>query len=147
MATFKRFEEMHAWQSARDLVKLVYEVTKQPGFTRDFALRDQIRRAVISVMSNIAEGFGSGSDAEFVRFLGYARRSASEAQSQLYAALDQGYISSEEFDELYAKANITERQINALIGYLARSKKERIIKEENAPYSLELPNDLDLSDH
>lgn len=147
MATFKRFEEMHAWQSARDLVKLVYEVTKQPGFTRDFALRDQIRRAVISVMSNIAEGFGSGSDAEFVRFLGYARRSASETQSQLYAALDQGYISSEEFDELYAKANITERQINALIGYLARSKKERIIKEENAPYSLELPNDLDLSDH
>jgi four helix bundle protein len=146
MATFKRFEEMHAWQSARDLVKLIYDATKQPDFNRDFALRDQIRRAAISVMSNIAEGFGSGSDAEFVRFLGYARRSTSEAQSQLYAALDQEYISSETFDEIYAKANTTERQINALIGYLARSKQERTIKEETAPYALDLPDDLDLSD-
>jgi four helix bundle protein len=146
MATFKRFEEMHAWQSARELVRLVYTATKQPDFSRDFALRDQIRRAAISVMSNIAEGFGAGSDAEFVRFLGYARRSASETQSQLYAALDQGYISSEKFDEIYTKANITERQINALIGYLARSKKERMVKEESASYSLELPDNLDLSD-
>lgn len=82
MATFKRFEEMHAWQSARELVKLIYEATKQNAFSRDFALRYQIRRAAISVMSKIAEGFGSGSDAEFVRFLGYARRSVSEAQSK-----------------------------------------------------------------
>ena len=141
MATFKRFEEMHAWQSARDLVKLVYAVTKQPDFNRDFALRDQIRRAVISVMSNSAEGFGTGSDADFVRFLGYARRSASEVQSQLYAALDQQYISSEQFDEIYAKANITERQINALIGYLARSR-DKTMKEDSAPYVLNLPNNL-----
>ena len=137
---------MHAWQSARELVKLVYEVTKQPDFNRDFALRDQIRRAAISVMSNIAEGFGTGTDADFVRFLGYARRSASETQSQLYAALDQGYVSSEKFKELYSLANTTERQINALIGYLARSKKERTIKDEAASYTLELPNDLDSSD-
>ena len=142
MATFKRFEEMHAWQSARDLVKLVYDATKQPGFNRDFALRDQIRRAAISVMSNIAEGFGTGTDADFVRFLGYARRSASETQSQLYAALDQDYISSEMFDEIYSKANITERQINALIGYLARSKRPKVVKEEAAPYTLELPDDF-----
>ena len=141
MATFKRFEEMHAWQSARDLVKLVYAVTKQPDFNRDFALRDQIRRAVISVMSNSAEGFGTGSDADFVRFLGYARRSASEVQPQLYAALDQQYISSEQFDEIYAKANITERQINALIGYLARSR-DKTMKEDSAPYVLNLPNNL-----
>lgn len=72
MATFKGFEEMQ-WQSACDLVKLVYEATKQPDFNRDFALRDQIRRAAISVMSNIAEGFGTGTDADFIRFLGYAR--------------------------------------------------------------------------
>src|SRR3990172_5143581 len=95
---------MHAWSSARELVQMVYEVTRQSRFNRDFALRDQIRRAVISVMSNIAEGFGTGSDADFVRFLGYARRSASETQSQLYSALDQYYISSEKFDETYAKA-------------------------------------------
>jgi len=101
-------------------VKLVYDAIKKSDFKRDFALRDQTRRAAISVMSNIAEGFGTGTDADFVRFLGYARRSVSEAQSQLYAALDQQYISSERFDEIYTKANITERQINALIGYLAR---------------------------
>ena len=147
MTTFKRFEEMHAWRSARDLVKLIYDATKQPDFNRDFALRDQIRRAAISVMSNIAEGFGTGSDAEFVRFLGYARRSASEAQSQLYAALDQDYISSEKFDEIYSKANMTERQINALIGYLARSKQGQTIREETTPYSLDIPDGVDLSDY
>jgi len=97
-------------------------------------------------MSNIAEGFGTGTDADFVRFLGYARRSASETQSQLYAALDQAYISLEIFDEIYAKTNITERQINVLIGYLARFKKERVVKEENAPYPLDIPDDVDLSD-
>ena len=137
---------MHAWQSARNLVKLIYEITKQPDFNRDFALRDQIRRAAISVMSNIAEGFGTGTDAEFVRFLGYARRSTSEAQSQLYAAFDQNYISSETFEEIYTKANVTERQINALIGYLARSKHGRTIKEETTSYSLDIPDDIELSD-
>jgi four helix bundle protein len=142
VATFKRFEEMHAWQSARELVKLIYDATKQPDFNRDFALRDQIRRAAISVMSNIAEGFGAGSDAEFVRFLGYARRSTSEAQSQLYAALDQEYISLETFDEIYAKANTTERQINALIGYLARSKNQKSVREETGQYTLDLPDDF-----
>jgi len=146
LATFKRFEEMHAWQSAREFVKLVYDITKHLEFSRDFGLRDQIRRAAISVMSNIAEGFGTGSDADFVRFLGYARRSVSEVQSQLYAALDQQYVSSEQFNEVFAKAIVTERQINALIGYLARSKRDRTIKEETAPYSLELPDDFDLLD-
>jgi four helix bundle protein len=142
MATFKRFEEMHAWQSARELVGLVYEMTKQPDFNRDFALRDQIRRAAISVMSNVAEGFGTGTDADFVRFLGYAGRSVSETQSQLYAALDQDYISSEKFNEIYSKANTTERQINALIGYLTRSKNQKSVREEITHYTLELPTVL-----
>ena len=137
---------MHAWQSARDLVNLVYVATKQTEFNRDFALRDQIRRAAIYVMSNIAEGFGTGTDPDFLRFLGYARRSASETQSQLYAALDQNYISSEAFDEIYAKANITERQINALIGYLARSKRSNTVREDNAPYVINIPDNIDLSD-
>ncbi len=145
MATFKRFEEMHAWGSARALVNLVYEVSKRPEFSADFALRDQIRRAAISVMSNIAEGFGAGSDAEFIRFLGYARRSVPETQSQLYTALDQGYLFSNQFDDIYTKANITERQINALIGYLARSKSRKAVREENAPYVIDIPDDIDLS--
>lgn len=106
-------------------------------------MRDQIRRAVISVMSNIAEGFGIGTDADFVRFLSYARGSVSETQSQLYAALDQNYISPQTFNEAYSRANMTERQINALIGYLTRSKGQKSISEENALYTLDLPDDLD----
>jgi four helix bundle protein len=97
MPTIKRFEDLHAWQSARELVRMVYEDTGQKEFSRDFGLKDQIRRAAVSVMSNIAEGFGSGSDAEFVRFLGIARRSDSEVQSQSYVALDLKYISQEHF--------------------------------------------------
>jgi four helix bundle protein len=118
-------------------------MTKQPDFNRDFALRDQIRRAAISVMSNVAEGFGTGTDADFVRFLGYARRSVSETQLQLYAALDQDYISSEKFNEIYSKANTTERQINALIGYLTRSKNQKSVREEITHYTLELPDSLE----
>ena len=106
---------MHAWRSAREPVKCIYEITRERDFYRDFGLRDQIRRAAVSVMSNIAEGFGTGTDAEFIRFLSYARRSNSEVQSQLYAALDLGHISSAVFDEIYTKTNMTERQTNALI--------------------------------
>jgi four helix bundle protein len=122
MTTVRRFEDLHTWQSARELVKMVYEITNLPAFSRDFGLRDQIRRAAVSVMSNIAEGFSAGSDAEFVKFLGYARRSNSEAQSQCYAALDQKYITEERFQEIYTKANMIERQINTLISYLQSSK-------------------------
>ncbi len=122
---------------------MIYSLTNLPNFSHDFALRDQICRAVISVMSNIAEGFGTGSDAEFVRFLGYARRSVSEAQSQLYAALDQNYISNDQFEKAYAKANETERQINALIRYLSDSKKAHYsTKEESGEYSVDLPDDF-----
>jgi four helix bundle protein len=134
---------MHAWQSARELVRMIYDLTDLSDFNRDFALRDQIRRAGISVMSNIAEGFGTGSDAEFVHFLSYARRSVSETQSQLYAALDQNYISKKQFETAYAKANETERQINALIGYLSRSKDSHYsTKEEGGEYFLDISDDL-----
>ncbi len=114
MPTFKRFEDMHVWQSARELVKLIYSATNLPDFKRDFGLRDQIRRAAVSVMSNIAEGFGAGSDAELIRFLSFSWRSISEVQSQLYAALDQSYISGDEFQKIYSAANEIERQVNTL---------------------------------
>lgn len=93
-------------------------------------------------MSNIAEGFNSGSDAEFIRFLGYSRRSVSEVQSQAYIALDQGYIDQAFFDQLYKKANMIERQVNALIAYLAKSKKSahRSTQEQHAEYTI--PDDL-----
>lgn len=101
MATIRRFEDIGAWQKARELTKQIYAVTKRNPFAQDYALRDQIRRASISVMSNIAEGFGRNSDREFANFLNIAIGSAVEVQSQLYPALDQGYIDQLEFTRLY----------------------------------------------
>lgn len=92
MATIQRFEDLQSWQKARQLANAVYDLTDQPGFAKDFKLRDQIRDAAGSVMHNIAEGFDSGTDPEFIRFLKIARRSASEVQSELYLALDRKYI-------------------------------------------------------
>jgi four helix bundle protein len=96
MTTIKNFEELKARQKARELAGYVYKLTRQDKFSRDFGLRDQIQRASSSVMHNVAEGLESGSDPEYVRFLKMARRSAGEVQSQLYLALDVGYITDEE---------------------------------------------------
>lgn len=146
MPTIKRFEDLHCWKSARELVNLVYEVTNKSPFNRDYGLRDQIRRAVVSVMSNIAEGFSAGSDAEFIRFLSFSRRSVSEVQSQSYIALDQNYITQDTFDQIYAKANETERQVNALISYLNKSKTQYSAREEQSTYTINLPDPQDLLD-
>ena len=145
MPTIKRFEDLHAWQSARELVRMVYEDSGQADFGRDFGLKDQIRRAAVSVMSNIAEGFNSGSDAEFIRFLSFSRLSNSEVQSQAYIALDLHYITQERFQILYEKANLIERQVNSLIAYLAKSRHASI-KEPSAQYSIAPPDLSDPSD-
>ena len=94
---YTRFEELPCWQGARKLSKMVFELIRQKELSKDFSLRDQIWRAAGSVMDNIAEGFDDGSTNEFVRFLGYAQRSTSEIQSQLYRALDCEYISRDQF--------------------------------------------------
>lgn len=96
----RRFEDLEVWQIARDLSVEIYRITQGGGFYRDFGLRDQIRRAAVSVMSNIAEGFDRYSRAEFKQFLSIARGSASEVRSQLHLALALGYISQEQFDHL-----------------------------------------------
>ena len=145
MTTITRFEDLHVWQSARELVQMVYEDTGQPEFSRDCGLKDQIQRAAVSVMSNIAEGFNAGSDAEFVRLLGFSRRSNPEVQSQAYIALDLHYISQDHFDSLYPKSNLLERQINSLIAYLAKSR-HAAIKEPPTPYTFDQPDPSDLSD-
>jgi four helix bundle protein len=145
MPTVKHFEELHVWQSARELVRMIYDDSGQKEFGRDFELKDQVRRAAVSVMSNIAEGFNAGSDAEFVRFLGFTRRSNSEMQSQAYVALDLNYISKERFQSLYQKANLVERQINSLISYLAKSR-QTAVKESPSQYTLNEPDLSDLSD-
>ena len=118
MSKVERFEDLHAWQGAREIVSIVYRMTSEDGFSRDFALRDQIRRAAISIPSNIAEGFSRRSNREFVQFLFIAKGSAGEVQSQLYVALDQGYISQETFTEAYAKLEMIAKQLSRFITYL-----------------------------
>jgi four helix bundle protein len=114
----ERFEDIKAWQRARELTREVYAVSAKGNFARDFGLRDQIRKAAGSVMHNIAEGFDAGSDSEFVRFLKYARRSATEVQSQLYVAANQSYISQKQFDRIYDLAGQCKKLINGFIKYL-----------------------------
>ena len=121
MTTIKNFEELKAWQKARELAGYVYEMTRYDKFSRDYGLRDQIQRAASSVMHNIAEGFESGSDPEFVRFLKMARRSAGEVQSQLYLAFDVGYVTEEEREKAYVLATEVKRLINGMMTYLRRS--------------------------
>ena len=104
MATFKKFEEIVAWQKARELTKQIYEETKTGSFAKDFSLRDQIRRSSVSAMANIAEGFGRNSDREFANFLNIAIASATEVQSHLYVAIDQAYLNQTRFDSLYELA-------------------------------------------
>jgi len=115
----KRFEDIRAWQEARVLAKMVYEVSSTGAFARDFRLRDQIQGAAISVMANIAEGFDTTSDPDFIRFLGYARREATEVQSLLYVALDQEYLAQQRFDAIYEKATEVKRLIGGFIRYLS----------------------------
>src|ERR671929_85029 len=100
MATFKTFEDIAAWQRARELTKEIYKLTSKNEFSRDFGLKDQIRRASVSIMSNIAEGFERSGTGEFAHFLATAKGSAGEVRSQLYVALDQEYIARSAFDRL-----------------------------------------------
>jgi len=119
-----KFEDIQAWKEARELTKEIYALTKKPTFSRDYGLVDQIRRAAISIMANIAEGFDSNSDAQFISFLSYSQRSASELQSHLYVALDQSYILENKFNELYNRIEKIKRLIGGFIKYL-KTKKDQ----------------------
>jgi four helix bundle protein len=109
-----RFEELIAWQKSRVLVKAIYKMTNGEQFRKDFGLRDQIQRAAVSIMSNIAEGFERSGRAEFHQFLVIAKGSCAEVRSQLYIALDIGYISQAEFDNVHEMAIETGRIIGGL---------------------------------
>ncbi|MBI1369526.1 MAG: four helix bundle protein [Planctomycetes bacterium] len=121
MATFSRFEDIEAWQKTRGLVSSIYAATRQDVFSRDFGLRDQIRRAAVSVLSNIAEGFERDGNKEFIQFLAIAKGSLGEIKSQLCVAMDQQYIQKAEFDHLYKTAGEISRMIAGLITYLRRT--------------------------
>ena len=118
----ERFEDCPIWQKARELVKGIYVTTSETqSFKQDFGLKDQIRRAAVSVMSNIAEGYARRSDKAFSNFLHIAHGSASEVQSQLYIALDLNYLTKEKFDRLYVLCDEINRQTHGLIKYLNKS--------------------------
>jgi len=121
MTGVSRFEDLQAWQEARKLTQQIYRLTRSGAFARDFGLKDQIQRAAVSAMTNVAEGFDCDSHLEFARFLGIARRSSVEVQSLLYVALDAGYITEETFKSHYAQAAKTK----ALIGGLKQSLTRR----------------------
>ncbi len=124
MARIERFEDIEAWQKARELTRRVYEMTREGAFAGDFGLRDQIRRAAVSIMSNIAEGFERGSNKEFIQYLFIAKGSAGEVRAQLYVAKDQGFLNDEQFLNLYNMAQQISRQISAFIKYLQNSESK-----------------------
>lgn len=118
MAKIERFEEIKAWQLAKDLVTTVYRSSENGRFAQDYSLRDQIRRAAVSVMSNIAEGFERGTDKDFQRFLYMAKGSAGEVRSHLFVANELGYLTVEEFSVLRGKAEDVSKSLSGFITYL-----------------------------
>ena len=118
MARIECFEDIQAWQKARELVRAVYSLSDIEKFKRDYGLRDQIRRAAVSVMANIAEGFARRTSKEFINFLGFAHGSIAETQSHLYAALDQSYIAKSDFDRIYIEAEEISKMLSGFGKYL-----------------------------
>jgi len=110
----QRFEDLIAWQKARELVVSVYALTREGDFSKDFGLRDQIQRASVSIMSNLAEGFERGSRPDFHRFVVIAKASCAEVRSQLYIAADIGYINEQQLTQLQAQANEVARILGGL---------------------------------
>ncbi len=137
MATITRFEEIEAWQTARELTRLVYDLTNQGAFARDYGLRDQMRRAAVSILSNIAEGFESRTQALFIDFLGRAKGSAGELRAQAYVAFDVGYLDKVQFEQLSSLVVKCSRQLSRFISYLESSNIARRVRDEQVEYSIE----------
>ena len=122
MSKIKRFEDIDCWKKARELTKSVYSISLGVRFSKDFAIRDQLRRSSISILSNIAEGFERDGNKEFVQFLSIAKGSCGEARAQLYVALDQEYISDVQFRSISEMAVEISRMLSGLIKYLKQSE-------------------------
>lgn len=123
MAAYQTFEELPIWQEARELVSLIYRLTKQDDFSKDFGLKDQIQRAGVSIMTNIAEGFERRSTKEFQQFLNYSKGSSGEVRSLSYVALDQGYITEEQFRTNYEHTMVLSKSITGFDRYLNQSNR------------------------
>ena len=123
MATFTRVEDIEAWQEARKLATQIYKLTSVGDWARDFGLRDQIRRAAVSIACNIAEGYARSSNLEFARFLAISRASATEVKTQMYIALDLGYTDQQAFDVVYNDLDRICMKIMGLMKYLKSVQK------------------------
>lgn len=134
MATAKSFEDLEIWQMSRKLVNEVYEITYKQDFAKDYGLKDQIRRASVSVMNNISEGFESRTVKNFINYLGLSKASCGETRSILYVALDLDYITKDEFDKLYHSAKNISGKIQNLIQYLASYKSNNRIQDVIVDY-------------
>jgi four helix bundle protein len=139
MATIERFEDIEAWKVARALTQQIYQLSERGGFARDYGLRDQMRRAAVSVMSNIAEGFESRSQAMFADYLSRAKGSAGELRAQLYVALDASYLSQEEFSRLKSETEHCSRLISRFISYLDTQPNTRRTRESITEYEISSP--------
>ncbi len=117
----KSFEESEVWKASREMVKLVYKLTNGTQFRKDYGLSDQVRRSSVSVLSNIAEGFERGSNAELLHFLYVTKGSAGELRAQMYVALDQGYISEGDCEQVHKRCVNVSSQVAGLIKYLKRT--------------------------
>lgn len=121
MSEIKRFEDLDTWQRARELTRLIYEISSSSNFAKDFGLRDQIRRSAVSILSNISEGFERGGNKEFLMFLSYAKGSCGELRSHMYVALDQEYINDEVFVSITDKTIELSKMIAGFMKYLQNS--------------------------
>ena len=138
MTTIKRFEEIEAWKTARELARLVYALSNQGEFGRDFGLRDQMRRASVSILSNIAEGFESRTQALFIEFLGRAKASAGELRAQMYVALDAGYLNQSQFEGVFDLVEKCSRQIARFIAYLKSQPNRLRISDGMVEYHVDI---------
>ena len=126
----EKFEDIEAWQLARELTRMVYALTKKLEFAKDRELKGQIRDAAGSTMHNVAEGFDSETNIEFIRFLRYAKRSCSEVQSELYVAVDEKYVTPAEFTTVYEQARKTRAAVRGFINYLRKYEARKTSRPE-----------------
>lgn len=136
MPTITRFEEIDAWITARELTRMIYALTDQGNFAKDFGLKTQIQRASVSVMSNIAEGFESRTQAKFLDYLGHAKASAGEVRCQSYIAMDLSYLNQEQFKQVFDLADKASRQIYRFMSYLETHPQSRRALEEGSEYEV-----------
>ncbi|MEX0966402.1 MAG: four helix bundle protein [Bacteroidia bacterium] len=150
-----RFEDFRIWQQARNIAKIIYEFTKREAWFRDYRFQGQARASAGSIMDNFAEGFERGGNKEFSNFLSISKASAGELKSQLYRALDQNYISKEEFESTYELLDQCIRQIGKLISYLNQSsfkgsKFNNRVSDPEVLYAKEImkfPNEFLIAPH